>query len=98
MSSLLAYLKQLGSTNAPGVNATSIRVATIVAGKGPLSESATEVSDLLRAYFAESEPAGRRATVAQSTLMLSKPATRRPRPWKRFRTPFAIAKYLAWSV
>jgi hypothetical protein len=53
MSSLLAYLKQLGSTNAPGVTATSIRVATIVPGKGPLSESATEVSDLLRAYFAE---------------------------------------------
>ena len=53
MSSLLAYLEQLGITNAPGVTTTSIRVATIVPGKGPLSESATEVSDLLRAYFAE---------------------------------------------
>ena len=53
MSSLLAYLGQLGIRNDPGVTATSIRVATVVPGKGPLAESGTSVVDLLRAYFAE---------------------------------------------
>lgn len=53
MERLIGYLRQLGVKNDPGVTATSVRVATVVPGKGPLVESGATVADLLRAYFAE---------------------------------------------
>ncbi len=53
LDDLIAYLKQLGVKNDPGVTAAMVRAATVVPGKGPWSELEAGGAELMRAYFTE---------------------------------------------
>lgn len=53
LDDLIAYLRQLGVKNDPGVTAASLRAATVVPAHGPLAESGASAAELMRVYFEE---------------------------------------------
>src|SRR5215218_6971813 len=53
MANLIAYLKRIETDTDPGVNDTSIVLATVLPEKAALSGLAQSMGDVLQAYFAE---------------------------------------------
>ena len=53
LDSLIAYLKQLGAANDPGLTATSLRAGTVIPASGPMAAAGEGVAALLHAYFDE---------------------------------------------
>lgn len=58
LSSLIAYLQQLGIKTDPGVGADSIRAATVVPANGPLAPLGSAIASLLRSYFDDQNAKG----------------------------------------
>ena len=53
MADLIAYLKQLGKEQDPGLTEKSVHIGTVIPSDGPMADAGEAVSALLAAYFAE---------------------------------------------
>lgn len=55
---LVAFLRHLGTEQAPGIDAATIRVGTLVPGPGPLAQTGEVMQAVMAAYFADVNAAG----------------------------------------